>query len=53
MSEVLKKNTYHKVAVTDMNDLGYGVARVDGIVTFVDGGVTGDELEIKIIKAAK
>ncbi len=36
-----------------MNDLGYGVARVDGIVTFVDGGVTGDELEIKIIKAAK
>ncbi|MBQ8255151.1 MAG: 23S rRNA (uracil(1939)-C(5))-methyltransferase RlmD [Clostridia bacterium] len=50
---MLKKNTYHKVTVTDMNDLGYGVARVDGIVVFVDGGVTGDELEIKIIKAAK
>ena len=50
---MLKKNTYHTVTVTDMNDLGYGVARVDGIVVFVDGGVTGDELEIKIIKAAK
>ncbi len=53
MSAVLKKNTFHTVTVTDMNDLGYGVARVDGIVTFVDGGVTGDELKIKIIKAAK
>ena len=50
---MLKKNTYHNVTVTDMNDLGYGVARIDGIVVFVDGGVTGDELEIKIIKAAK
>ena len=50
---MLIKNTYHNVTVTDMNDLGYGVTRVDGIVVFVDGGVTGDELEIKIIKAAK
>ncbi len=53
MTDMLKKNTYHTVTVTDMNDLGYGVTRIDGIVTFVDGGVTGDELEIKIIKAAK
>ena len=50
---MLKKNTYHTVTVTDMNDLGYGVTRIDGVVTFVDGGVTGDELEIKILKAAK
>ncbi len=50
---MLKKNTYHTITVTDMNNLGYGVSRIDGIVTFVDGGVTGDELEIKIIKAAK
>jgi 23S rRNA (uracil1939-C5)-methyltransferase len=50
---MLIKNTYHNVTVTDMNDLGYGVTRVDGIVVFIDGGVTGDELEIKTIKAAK
>ncbi len=50
---MLKKNTYYTVTVTDMNDLGYGVTRVDGIVTFVDGGVTGDEVKIKIIKAAR
>ena len=50
---MLSKNTYHTVEITDMNDLGYGVARIDGIVTFVDGGVTGDTLEVKIIKAAK
>ncbi len=50
---MLVKNTYHNVTVTDMNDLGYGVTRIDGIVVFVDGGVTGDELKIKIIKAAK
>lgn len=53
MTDMLKKNTYHTVTVTDMNDLGYGVTRIDGVVTFVDGGVTGDELEIKILKAAK
>ncbi len=50
---MLVKNTYHNVTVTDMNNLGYGICRIDGLVTFVDGGVTGDELKIKIIKAAK
>ncbi len=50
---MLSKNTFHTVEITDMNDLGYGVARIDGIVTFVDGGVTGDTLEVKIIKGAK
>lgn len=49
----LQKNTYHTVTVTDMNNLGYGIARIEGMVVFVDGGVTGDELRIKLIKVAK
>ncbi|MBQ7160516.1 MAG: 23S rRNA (uracil(1939)-C(5))-methyltransferase RlmD [Clostridia bacterium] len=36
-----------------MNNLGYGVCRADGAVCFVAGGVTGDELEIRIIKVAR
>lgn len=36
-----------------MNNLGYGIARVEGLVVFVDGGVTGDELTVKLIKVAK
>ena len=49
----LRKNTFHTVTVTDMNNLGYGIARIDGMVVFVDGGVTEDLLEIKIIKVGK
>ena len=50
---MLQKNTFHTVTVTDMNNLGYGIARIEGIVVFVDGGVTGDALKIKLIKVAK
>ena len=48
----LKKNMLAEVTVTDMNDMGYGVARTDGVVTFVAGGVTGDLLSVRIIKVA-
>ncbi len=50
---MLKKNDILTVLVTDMNYMGLGFARADGAVIFIQGGVTGDELEIKIIKAAK
>lgn len=50
---MIAKNSLHTVTITDINNLGFGVCRVEGIVTFVQGGVTGDELEIKIIKSAK
>ena len=33
--------------------MGYGVTRIDGIVTFVNGAVTGDKAEVKLIKIAK
>ncbi len=50
---MLKKNQLHQVQITDLNNLGYGIARVEGVVVFVDGGITGDKLLIKLIKTAK
>ncbi|MBR5515230.1 MAG: 23S rRNA (uracil(1939)-C(5))-methyltransferase RlmD [Clostridia bacterium] len=50
---MVKKNSIHTVKITDINNLGYGVCRVEGIVTFVAGAVTDDELEIKLIKVTK
>ena len=50
---MFKKNDLITVSVTDMNFMGLGVAKVDGAVIFVQGGVTGDKLDIKIIKVAK
>ena len=51
--KMLKKNDLLTVKVTDINYMGLGVAKVDGAVIFIQGGVTEDELEIKIIKVAK
>ncbi len=48
-----EKNSCHKVNITSINSSGFGVCRVEGVVCFVAGGVTGDELEIKIIKSKK
>ncbi len=50
---MLKKNDILTVKVTDINHEGLGVAKQDGAVIFIKGAVTGDELEIKIIKEAK
>ena len=50
---MLKKNDILTVTVTDISHLGLGVAKHEGAVIFVQGGVTGDTLDIKIIKEAK
>ncbi len=50
---MLKKNQSVKVTITDLNNLGYGVCRIDGIVVFVAHAIDGDELRIKIIKVNK
>lgn len=50
---MLSKNSVHEVDVSDMNFLGFGVAKVDGIAVFISGAVTGDRCRIKIIKTAK
>lgn len=48
----MKKNEVYEVVVTDMNNMGFGIAHIDGMAVFVDGGVTGDRLNIRIIKTA-
>ena len=53
MSDI-KKGSVLRLRVTDLNNLGAGVARAeDGRVVFVRGAVSGDEIEAQIIKASK
>ncbi len=49
-----EKNSVIRLAITDINNLGYGVGRDgDGKVVFVAGAADGDLCEVKIIKAAR
>lgn len=50
---MLEKNKIYRCEVTDVNNLGDGIAKIDGCVVFVKGGVTGDIIDVKIIKVAK
>ena len=36
---MIAKNSIHEVTVTDLNNLGHGIARIDGMVVFVAGGL--------------
>ncbi|MBO5904032.1 MAG: class I SAM-dependent RNA methyltransferase, partial [Clostridia bacterium] len=47
----MKKNDLYTAEISDMNNLGAGICKIDGKVVFVRGGVTGDKLEIGIIKS--
>ena len=49
----LKKNDYLNLSVTDLTNLGFGVARHDGAVIFISSVVPGDEVRAKIIKVTK
>ena len=49
---LLKKNDKLTVTVEDITNLGFGVGKHEGAVIFVSGAVTGDTVEVKIIKAA-
>ena len=49
----MKKNDIITLDITDINNLGHGVGRYDGIVVFVAGAVSGDTARVKIIKANK
>lgn len=53
MIKVIKKNDIFTVNVTDINNLGYGICRVNNIVTFINGAVDGDKCDIRIIKVTK
>ncbi|MBR4873552.1 MAG: 23S rRNA (uracil(1939)-C(5))-methyltransferase RlmD [Clostridia bacterium] len=47
------KNQIVTLDVTEINNLGCGVGKVDGMVFFVKGAVSGDRVEAKIIKTNK
>ena len=56
---LMQKNEVIRLRITDMNNLGCGVGHLEhagehtGKTVFVRGGVTGDELEGRIIKVTK
>lgn len=50
---MLQKNQSYTVDIIDLNNLGFGVAKIDGISVFVADTVPGDRAEIKLIKTAK
>ncbi len=49
----IKKNSIIELKITDINNLGYGVGRHEGVAVFVAGAVDGDWCRVKIIKVAR
>lgn len=47
---MLMKNMLCEIQITDLNNLGFGVGRVDGKVVFASGAVDGDLVEARIIR---
>ena len=50
---MLQKNDVVDALIVDVNNLGYGISKVDSEVVFVQGGVTGDRVRLRIIKCAR
>lgn len=51
--KTLKLGDVITLDISEINNLGCGVARHDGLVVFVKGGVSGDTVSAKIIKLNK
>ncbi|MBE6548635.1 MAG: 23S rRNA (uracil(1939)-C(5))-methyltransferase RlmD [Ruminococcaceae bacterium] len=50
----IKKNDLLTLDITDMNNLGAGIAHTEeGITVFITGAVTGDRVSAKVIKVTK
>ena len=47
------KNEIYTMEITGIGTNGEGVGRIDGYTLFVDGAMTGDYIEVKIIKTKK
>ena len=50
---MLKKNDILTLPIESVNNLGYGVARHEGMAVFVSSAVTGDVAKVRILKVAK
>lgn len=49
----MKKGQIIELSVTDLNNLGYGVGRYEGVVVFVNGAVRGENVRAELIKVNK
>ena len=49
----MTKDQIIEMEITDLNNLGNGVGRLDGQVVFVRGAVSGDFVRAKVIKVNK
>ena len=49
----INKNSVIELDITDLNNLGNGVGRIDGRVVFVRGAVSGDRVKARVIKINK
>ena len=50
---MLKKNEIYRAKIIDLNNLGFGVAKIEGMTVFVGGAVDGDEIDARIILVNK
>jgi len=50
---MIEKNQNYITDITDMTHEGAGVAKIDGFTVFIEGAITGERVEIKIVKVLK
>ncbi|SET46617.1 23S rRNA m(5)U-1939 methyltransferase [Natronincola peptidivorans] len=50
---MLKKNDVYNIEIDDLGHSGEGVGRIDGFTVFVEGGIPGDYLKIKLTTLKK
>ncbi|MGD9473807.1 MAG: 23S rRNA (uracil(1939)-C(5))-methyltransferase RlmD [Eubacteriaceae bacterium] len=53
INEKIEIGSVHQVELIDLTHTGEGVARIDNMIVFVDGGLPGDVAEIKIKQIKK
>jgi 23S rRNA (uracil1939-C5)-methyltransferase len=49
----IRKNSSYNIEITGMTHEGQGVGRIDNFTVFVDGGIIGELIEVRIIKVNK
>ncbi|WP_202708466.1 23S rRNA (uracil(1939)-C(5))-methyltransferase RlmD [Sporosalibacterium faouarense] len=53
MTVPVKKNEVKEIEIINLNHKGQGVGKIDSFTVFVNGGLIGDKIEVKIILVKK
>ncbi len=53
MNVPITKNQQYTMTIVDMGSQGEGIGKIDDFTVFVPNAVTGDEIEVKILKVKK